>query len=72
MRQPLCALYRRNALVRAINELGSTPGQSLRNLIKRMSVRELQLDPALRRILLDIDTPADLERAISLDGEQEN
>jgi molybdopterin-guanine dinucleotide biosynthesis protein A len=66
MRQPLCAIYRKDALAVALRELGGTQGQSLRNLVQRMSVKELQLEPALRRILLDVDTPADLERAISL------
>lgn len=66
IRQPLCALYRRDALVRAIKELGNTQGQSVRDLIKILTVKDLRLDPALQRILLDVDTPSDLERAISL------
>lgn len=71
IRQPLCALYRCDALARAITELGSTQGQSVRNLIQILSIKELRLNPALRRILLDVDTPADLERAISLSKESE-
>lgn len=71
IRQPLCALYRRDALARAVTELGNTQGQSVRNLIQILTVRELRLDPALQRILLDVDTPADLERAISLSDESE-
>lgn len=71
IRQPLCALYRRDALARAITDLGNTQGQSVRNLIQILTVRELRLDPALQRILLDVDTPADLERAISLSEESE-
>ncbi len=71
IRQPLCALYRRDALARAVTELGNTQGQSVRNLIQILTVRELRLDPVLQRILLDIDTPADLERAISLSEESE-
>lgn len=71
IRQPLCALYRRDALARAVTELGNTQGQSVRNLIQILTVRELRLDPVLQRILLDIDTPADLERAISLSDESE-
>lgn len=71
IRQPLCALYRRDALARAVTELGNTQGQSVRNLIQILTVRELRLDPALQRILLDVDTPADLERAISLSEESE-
>lgn len=66
IRQPLCALYRTEALARALQKLGSTKSQSVRNLILFLTVRELQLEPALRRILLDVDTPSDLEQAISL------
>lgn len=71
IRQPLCAIYRREALVEALKELGNAQGQSVRNLIHILSVKELHLDPALQRILLDIDTPSDLERAISLSKESE-
>ena len=69
--QPLCALYRSDALVRALTELGSTQGQSMRNLVQNLSVKELRLEPAVRRILLDVDTPSDLELAISLNEESE-
>ena len=69
--QPLCAMYRRDALARAIQELGNTQGQSMRNLVKILTIKELRLDPALARILLDVDTPSDLERAISLGKESE-
>lgn len=71
IRQPLCAIYRREALVEALKELGNAQGQSVRNLIHILSIKELHLDPALQRILLDIDTPSDLERAISLSKESE-
>ena len=71
IRQPLCALYRSDALARALAQLGSTNRQSVRNLIKNLTVKELHLEPALRRILLDVDTPSDLERAISLSNESE-
>lgn len=71
IRQPLCALYRTNALTRAIGQLGDTHGQSVRNLIQVLTVKELHLEPALRRILLDVDTPSDLEQANSLSREPE-
>jgi molybdopterin-guanine dinucleotide biosynthesis protein A len=71
IRQPLCALYRRDGVARAITELGNTQGQSVRKLIQILAVKELRLDPALARILLDVDTPADLQRAISLGNESE-
>lgn len=64
--QPLCALYRSEALSRAIIEMGSTLNQSVRNLIQNLEIRKLQLSPTLQRILIDVDTPLDLQRAISL------
>ena len=69
--QPLCALYRTDALVKALTELGSTQSQSMRNLIQNLLVKELQLEAAVQRILLDVDTPSDLERAIRLSEESE-
>lgn len=71
VRQTLCALYRADSLRRALAELGSTQGQSMRNLTQLLSVRELELEPSLERILLDIDTPSDLKRAISLGNESD-
>lgn len=71
VRQTLCALYRTDSLRRALAELGSTQGQSMRNLTQFLSVRELELEPSLERILLDIDTPSDLKRAISLGNESD-
>jgi len=69
VRQTLCALYRAESLRRAVAELGSTHGQSVRNLTHLLSVKEVQLEPSLQRILLDIDTPSDLEQAITLTEE---
>jgi molybdopterin-guanine dinucleotide biosynthesis protein A len=66
VRQTLCSLYRAESLRRALAELGDTHGQSMRNLTHLLSVKELQLEPSLQRILLDIDTPSDLEQAITL------
>jgi len=71
IRQPLCALYRSSALARAITELGSVQGQSVRRLIEILTVKELVLEPNLRRILLDIDTPSDLLAARNLSKESE-
>jgi molybdopterin-guanine dinucleotide biosynthesis protein A len=70
VRQTLCSLYRTESVRRAIAELGVTHGQSMRNLTHLLSVRELQLEPSLQRILLDIDTPSDLEQAITLSKEE--
>ena len=72
VRQPLCALYRTQALVNAIKQLGSTQGQSVRKLIQTLSVKEFSLAPNLARILLDVDTPSDLERAKDLSKESKD
>lgn len=72
VRQTLCALYRANSLRRAIRTLGSPQDQSMRKLSELLSVKELILEPSLERILLDVDSPADLERAIILSQELED
>jgi molybdopterin-guanine dinucleotide biosynthesis protein A len=66
VRQTLCALYRADSLRRAFAEIGEVHGQSMRNVTRLLSVKELQVEPALQRTLHDIDTPADLEQAITL------
>lgn len=69
IRQPLCALYRTDSLSRVISQLESAQGQSVRRLVELLVVKELSLEPNLRRILLDVDTPSDLKRAISVSEE---
>lgn len=64
--QTLCAMYRSDSLRNAFTQLGTVNGASVRSLVALLRVRELTLDPRLERNLLDIDTPADLERAITL------
>ncbi len=66
VRQPLCAIYRVASLRRALTTLGNVVSQSMRNLAQLLEVKEVSLSPELERILIDIDTPSDLERAISL------
>ena len=71
IRQPLCAVYRTVSLAKSLKQLGNTHGQSVRTLVQILTVKELHLEPALRRILLDVDTPSDLEQANSLNRESE-
>lgn len=66
VRQTLCAIYRADSLRAAIAKFESPQGQSMRQLMKLLSVKELPLDPAIERILIDIDTPSDLQQAINL------
>ena len=60
--QPLCGIYRRNALVSALEKLGTPHGQSMRALCKLLVIDEVQVDA---RALIDIDTPEDLISAHS-------
>lgn len=66
VRQSLCAIYRVQTLRETMTELDDVQGQSMRNLTGLLQVKEVRLPAELERILIDIDTPSDLERAISL------
>ncbi|WP_222851635.1 molybdenum cofactor guanylyltransferase [Phytoactinopolyspora mesophila] len=57
-RQPLTAVYRASALTRALSDVGNPTGQSMRSLLKYLSVATLA-DP---RAAEDIDTTEDLAR----------
>lgn len=62
--QTLCAIYRTDALRRAIEKLGSPQGRSMRSLTALLEVQEMELPASLKSRLLDIDTPEDLQQAI--------
>ena len=61
-KQPLCGIYRRNALVSALEKLGDPHGQSMRALCDLLTINEVQVDA---RALIDVDTPEDLISAHS-------
>ena len=61
-KQPLCGIYRRVALLSAIEKLGNPHGQSMRALCELLVIDEVQVDA---RTLIDIDTPEDLISAHS-------
>ena len=61
-KQPLCGIYRRVALLSAIEKLGNPHGQSMRALYDLLVIDEIQVDA---RALIDIDTPEDLISAQS-------
>jgi molybdopterin-guanine dinucleotide biosynthesis protein A len=61
-KQPLCGIYRRNALVSALEKLGDPHGQSMHALCDLLTINAVQVDaPAL----IDVDTPEDLISAHS-------
>ncbi|CAB4754668.1 unannotated protein [freshwater metagenome] len=62
-RQTLCGVYRREALLLALEKLGNPHGQSMRALCEFLSIDEVQVEV---NALIDIDTPADLIRAHEL------
>ena len=61
-KQPLCGIYRRAALVSAIEKLGNPHGQSMRALCELLVIDEVHVDACA---LIDIDTPEDLISAHS-------
>ena len=56
-RQPLCGIYRRVALLTAIEKLGNPHGQSMRALCDLLVINEVHVDA---RALIVIGTPVDL------------
>lgn len=62
-RQPLAAAYRTARLRDAVALLSPVRGRSMRDLLAHLNVGELALAGADAQLLLDIDTPADLDLA---------
>jgi molybdopterin-guanine dinucleotide biosynthesis protein A len=64
-RQPLSAIYKVKSLRKAFARLGDPQGQSMRNLVALLKVREVPVLGDFENQLLDVDTPADLYRAVA-------
>ena len=64
--QPLCAVYRVDALRKALAQLGNPHGQSMRSLTTLLSVHEVVMGDDAQNVLMDIDTPSDLEHAVAI------
>lgn len=64
-KQPLAAVYRVEAVEKALLKIGDVHGQSMRNLVSQLQVREIAMSSQVAQALVDIDTQADLERAIA-------
>ncbi len=62
-KQPLCGIYRRQALLTALAKLGDVHGQSMRALCDLLVIDEVKVDAGA---LVDIDTPEDLINAHKL------
>ncbi|NCZ61416.1 MAG: molybdenum cofactor guanylyltransferase [Actinobacteria bacterium] len=59
-KQPLAALYRREALENALSTIGNPHGASMRTLISHLKIHEVQMSPEIEKAMIDIDTPHDL------------
>jgi molybdopterin-guanine dinucleotide biosynthesis protein A len=59
-KQPLAALYRREALENALSTIGNPHGASMRTLISHLKIHEVQMSPEIEMAMIDIDTPHDL------------
>lgn len=64
-KQPFAAVYRVEAVEKALVEIGDVHGQSMRSLISHLQVREIAMSSQVAQALLDIDTQADLKQAIA-------
>lgn len=62
-KQPLCGIYRRQALLAALAKLGDVHGQSMRALCDLLLINEISVEAGA---LVDIDTPDDLINAHEL------
>ena len=62
--QPLCAVYRVDALRKALAQLGDPHDQSMRSLMTLLNVHEVIMGDNAQNALIDIDTPSDLELAV--------
>ena len=67
--QPLAALYRVEAVERAFAAMGDVHGKSMRELVSHLTVVQIPATPEVAGSLLDIDTAADLDRAITFAAE---
>ena len=59
-RQPLAALYRREALENALSKIGNPHGASMRTLISGLNIHEVHMSPDIEKAMIDVDTPDDL------------
>jgi molybdopterin-guanine dinucleotide biosynthesis protein A len=59
-KQPLAALYRREALENALSKIGNPHGASMRTLISDLNIHEVHMSPEIEKAMIDVDTPDDL------------
>ncbi len=64
-KQSLAAIYRVEAVERALSLMGNADGQSMQRMLSYLQIREIAMSKEVAQALIDIDTPEDLERAIA-------
>lgn len=64
-KQSLAAIYRVEAVERALSLMGNAGGQSMQRMLSYLQIREIAMSKEVAQALIDIDTPEDLERAIA-------
>jgi molybdopterin-guanine dinucleotide biosynthesis protein A len=64
-KQPLAAVYRVEAVERALALMGEAHGQSMQTMLSHLQIREIVMSKEVAEALSDIDTIEDLERAIT-------
>lgn len=70
--QWLCGIYRTGALRAAMTVFGSVVDAPLHQVLGSLNFQRVQLPDELAKLLIDIDTPADLQRAEFLDQEAQS
>ena len=68
LKQSLAAIYRVEAVERALSLMGNAHGQSMQTLLSHLLIREIEMSKEVAQALRDIDTTEDLERAIAFDS----
>ena len=64
-KQSLAAIYRVEAVERALSLMGIADGQSMQTMLSHLQIREIEMSKEVTRAYSDIDTTEDLERAIA-------
>ena len=66
IKQSLAAIYRVEAVERALSLMGNAHGQSMQTMLSHLQIREIEMSKEVAQALRDIDTTEDLERAVAL------
>ena len=64
-KQSLAAIYRVEAVERALSLVGNADGQSMQTMLSHLQIREIVMSKEVTQAFSDIDTTEDLERAIA-------